>query len=545
MIERQRLAGGLFNNMAALSPQQNGPPSQMELHSDLQSMEGLPTRITRNTPLKSLANMGPMDVFLGSSPTPHARRSSQRIVSDDTNIVTPSAIRTVRLADNEDMGSSPPRFEGANASISKLTPGEVADNHDVHQPDNACTASFDDGTTMDEEALAAAVTLAEEYEQLNNYREPSDYITSDAPSPTIELQLTAQIDADIQTAEATTSADGIASESNNDVSATQDGSGTEAESTPKSHRKRKGKKVDMSNTSHARDSFESTAATNTPGSQDLRRSTRHSMDSPIHIQLSSVKKRKKPRRNKTEHAPEEEASSSFQPLPERAGDELESMVVASPTERTRSARKRKSMSESPTITEHHTAVPESGRKRSIRRSQSNLSQVESAADILEDTLASSKRARQGLTRDVSEAKPSPPPAPKEVHSLQSKRLSHIQITPCHDEPAATAMTDQIAATRATVADIAPVTRQTALVQHQIRSEHQVLTGGASPNRSFAERVILTPRSIINKLRDIKNYFLATPGMAVSVAEEREFDDALFEIRREVHAAGQRGEKQGL
>ena len=57
---------------------------------------------------------------------------------------------------------------------------------------------------MDEEALAAAVQLAEEEEQLNNHYEPSDDIMSDAPSSTIDMQLTAQFDADIQTAEATT-----------------------------------------------------------------------------------------------------------------------------------------------------------------------------------------------------------------------------------------------------------------------------------------------------------------------------------------------------
>ncbi|KAJ4350586.1 hypothetical protein N0V95_004637 [Ascochyta clinopodiicola] len=554
MIERQRLAGGLFANMSAPSPQRDAPRSPMELHSDVQSVDDLPTRSTRTTPLKALAKMGPMDVFLGSSPTPHARRSSQKVVSDDTNIATPTAVRTVRLADNEELGSSPPHFEKSYTSQSKLAHSEAPESLEVGQPDSFYSASFDDGTTMDEEALAAAMTLAEGKDQLNNYYEPSDDIMSDVPSSTIDLQLTAQIDADMQTAEAIAEPDEMVPESHNifvdaashpasqnGFSATQDGSDTEVEPTPKSirTRKSKGKGADRSSTSRVGDSFNSTPGRSTPGSQDVRRSARHSMDSPIHIQLSSVKKRKKPRRSK---ADEEQLSSPAPSKPEQTEIEPESVMAASPSERTRSAKKRKSMSESPMVAGSPVSISESGRKRSMRRSQSNLSQMESAADIVEDTPAPSKRARQSLTKDVSEAKSTPPPPPREAHSSQSKRLSHVQVTPRHDKPTAPAIAEQIAASIATVADTAPVAKHPILAQSQIQSQQLVPAGSATPSRSFAERVILTPRSIINKLRDIKNYFLAVPS--IDIAEEQQFDMEMFHLRVEMHAAGKRRETRG-
>nr|GFD58309.1 hypothetical protein [Tanacetum cinerariifolium] len=85
-----------------------------------------------------------------------------------------------------------------------------------------------------------------------------------------------------------------------------------------------------------------------------------------------------------------------------------------------------------------------------------------------------------------------------------------QVTPRHLRASGAVLAEQIAASMATVAETAPVTKQPALVQSQIQAQEQTPTGSATSNRSFAERVILTPRSIINKLKEIKNYFLATP-----------------------------------
>lgn len=557
MIERQRLSGNLFADMGAPSPQ-HAPPSPSEVHSDVQSMDDLPTRNTRTTPSKALAKMGPMDVFLGSSPTPHARRSSKKIVSDDTDIATPTAVRTVRAVENEDFGSSPPRFDKHDSRAKQVTEDAI-DSSVSHQSDDLYSASFDDGTTMDEDALAAAVTLAEEKEQLNNQYEPSDDLMSDALSSTIDLQLTAQFDADMQTAGATTDPVETVQESNNvfvdatshhpvhdNTPVAQDGSDTEVEPTPKSVRRRKGRKSDMSNASRVEDSFDSTPGKDTPRSQDLRRSTRHSLGSPSHIELTRVKRQKKPRRSQTGPSVDDQTSSPHPSLPESVDEEPEAETAVTPSGRARRTGKRKSMNESPAKPNSSMTNHEGGRQRGTTRSQSNLSQVETITDTPgEDRPAPSKRARQSLNKDVSEAKSTPPPPPSEVHPSQSKRISHVQVTPRHEKAAAPAVAQQIAASIATVANTAPTVTRSALVQSQIQSQQQTPTGSATPNRSFAERVILTPRSIINKIKEIKNYFLNAPRLTMTLDEEHELDDALFHIRRNMHAAGIRGEEQGL
>ena len=70
------------------------------------------------------------------------------------------------------------------------------------------------------------------------------------------------------------------------------------------------------------------------------------------------------------------------------------------------------------------------------------------------------------------------------------------------------------------------------------------TNTDTPTRTFAERVILTPRSIINQLKSLKEYLFRSPSLVLGREEEREIDDALFDIRRQVHAAGLRGEGEG-
>jgi hypothetical protein len=52
-----------------------------------------------------------------------------------------------------------------------------------------------------------------------------------------------------------------------------------------------------------------------------------------------------------------------------------------------------------------------------------------------------------------------------------------------------------------------------------------------------DRVILTPRSILGRLKDALSDF---KGMILGSQEEKEFDDVLFELRREAHEASRRG-----
>jgi hypothetical protein len=67
------------------------------------------------------------------------------------------------------------------------------------------------------------------------------------------------------------------------------------------------------------------------------------------------------------------------------------------------------------------------------------------------------------------------------------------------------------------------------------------SGTQSSTRSFAERVILTPKSILEKLQ---KWTSDLSQMVLGRDEERQLDDAMFEFRTAVHDAGRRGRESG-
>jgi hypothetical protein len=529
MLERQRVSGGLFANMGAPSPQAD-LSSPMELHSDVMTADDVQATNSRMTPLKTLAAMGPMDAFLGSSPTPHARRSTRQMFSDDTHLATPSATRTVQVANIDELGSSPPRFERADARPAN-SDVLVGSSFDYRQRDSPCDGSFDDGTTIDEDALLDAVARQDQANARPGTDTPSDVIMTDMPSSTIDLQLTAQLDADIQALTAAAEADTSkpAAESNNEyVDATShpqslnmhDGSDTEVDEsqpeTPVAAPRREGVRTRASDSASKQSS-----AKKTPQSQNVRRSFRNS-GTPSPLLALGPRQRKTPpskaatpKRQTSAEMPQDEkpspAPASEEPTlqPNQEGM-LDNIVVISPTKREPLKRepptkKRKSSTDS------HTIILDTHRKRGpVRRSQSLLSQVENSQDVLVSDTPAPKRVRQTSSQDVSEAKDT---------VSQAKRMSHVQVTP-KKSPEATRPSSS----------------------HQPVSASQP-TGTATPSRSFTERVILTPRSIINQLKSLKDYLFSAPQLTLAREEEREIDDALFDIRRRVHAAGVRGEEQ--
>ncbi|KAF2130577.1 hypothetical protein P153DRAFT_422439 [Dothidotthia symphoricarpi CBS 119687] len=543
VLERHRLAGGLFADMRAVSPEDTAP-SPMQFHSDAPSADELPPRKSRVTPMKTLAGMGPMDAYLGSSPTPHARRSRQHIVSDDTSVATPTAIRTVQHADdNDDLGSSPPHIaKEVGSRMRKLSsgiPGEdvVEDSFGQRQPDSSYSMSFDEGTTIDEIALSDAIAA----EDLMDYDFPTDITMSEPPSSAIDLQVTAQLDADIQAhVDATQQGDEASQESyvgvvdnGSDprislVDADQDGDDTEVEDS-QARAVNKESEFDTSGTSRVDDSFtKPSSERGTPKNQSIRRSSRHSaVASPTPSpsgkkrKQGSAKQGKKGKKSRTEEIRETETPSKHPaPAAEAEADEetndgdtiLDTIVVEVPSPSTNKSKKRKlrsdSMSSQP---DSPVVVPGSSRKRSMLRSQSSLSQVENSQDVFVRDSPAPKRARQAAHQDVSEAK-----------SSTTKRLSHVQVAAPSKPTISTATTSpQDDTATPPPAQDTPVT--------------------ATPSQSFAERVILSPRSIINQLRNLKDYLFNAPSLVLGSEEERQIDDALFDIRRSVHAAGRRGE----
>ena len=312
MIDRQRLSSGIFAKMGAVSPHPEDVPSPMEIHSDALTADDLPDTASRATPLKALAAMGPMDGYLGSSPTPHSRKNTRHIVSEDTDIATPTAVRSIQFA-NDDLDSSPPQFSKDDRFNNKQSETDVlvGSSFEYRQPESSVSVSFDEGTTIDEEALLDAVALHDNTQM--DAELPSDTVMSDVPSSTIDLQLTAQIDADMQVhdapAEATESAQSdsnaeyvdAASHPQSSMLEDQAGSDTEVDESqtptrgPARRSPRKSSQANTSSTSRVGDSFDNSSAKGTPYS--LRSSSRHSIGSPSRPP-SGKKPRRTPAKNK-------------------------------------------------------------------------------------------------------------------------------------------------------------------------------------------------------------------------------------------------------
>ncbi|KAF2689815.1 hypothetical protein K458DRAFT_327750 [Lentithecium fluviatile CBS 122367] len=575
MVERQMDTTNLFANISsASSPRRNDTEtsvhSPMELHSDARGADELPTEPSR-TPLRTLPSLGPMDVFVGSSPTPQARSRTQEVVSDRTSVATPTAVRIARLDDDAEPGSSPPRYEKDAKPEAQPIPSNdgsddvVGDSFDYRQPEQYFSVSLEEGTTVDDTVVLEAAASGEEVDEdmFGTEIEASDMLGS-----AIDLQLTAQIDADMQAymqaaskkseevPQKAAAAPNVASlPGANDQAAENDMVVQDTQNEMPTRVGDSAQDAETSSTSRIGDSFSSHAAEmESPQVRKLRSSSRLSA-SPSASRPNSATKRSsagrgpgRPKKNKS-RGPETETGNS--PAPSEKGPDEDGIypmiVVASPRERLVTNKKRKSSLAHP---ESEVVVPETSRRRGVRRSVSLLSQVETHSEdvVVEDTPAP-KRARQSLGQDVSSVKSTP-------KGSQVKRLSHIQVTPKRSSDIGSSVRGSSVAADETAPQAAgelvqgepTVGEQNAEVAQQPPTDHgaagepqQSQASVSTPSRSFAERVILTPRSIINQLRSLKDALFRSSQLVLGRQEEREIDDALFEIRREVHQAGRRGE----
>lgn len=568
MIERQRIASKIFANMGSNHDSQSNEELRQqlpqELLSDALNSDDLPNDGSR-TPLKALAAMGPMDVYLGSSPTPSAKNRSELVLSDDTNVATPEAVRTVQLADGlEELNSSPPRFERETvpAPVDSMGHGvsgdTVSDSFGYGQSEDPYSQSFDDGTTIDEEVL---LDVEDDL--------PTELDGSDMPSSTVELQLNAQLNAEFQARggssplrEATSQVD-VQKESNNvfvDTHShhilsmpTQESLSFEAhvEETQLSQADSSAierSEVESGESSRVGDSFSDPVAGKEaliepdPSPRKPRRSSRHSISSQVNS--SRAKKRKespislprKAKKNKQETVQAEAETED--------DDILDCIVVASSP--VKSPSKRKSRSKSRTPTESQSIVPETTRKRAIRRSTSSNKAKSQIEDVVEDTPAP-KRPRKSASQDVSEAKVTPP---KSCHTSQAKRLSHVQIASRHPLSRSTSVgteenTTIVEEAPASATQVGSTTGEQLTNMLAPQSRHstpapadaqQASAALATPSRSFAERVILTPKSI---LAQIKKLASDCKQLVLGREEEVELDSAAHALMRAVWEAGRR------
>ena len=157
----------------------------------------------------------------------------------------------------------------------------------------------------------------------------------------------------------------------------------------------------------------------------------------------------------------------------------------------------------------------------LKRKRSNLSQ-ESAAEsevltsFVKDTPAPSKVRKQRESQDLKEAKAAQAPQEDKEHSQRStRRTATAVVVEEYEAREAEAEADD---------DITP----RASPEKQLQAE---------ATAAVQERPIASPRSMLGRLRDMLGDF---KKVILGPQEEREFDDALFEMRREVHEAARRG-----
>ncbi|KAL5451367.1 hypothetical protein PMIN06_006257 [Paraphaeosphaeria minitans] len=544
VYERQMRSSNVYADTRSMSPR----PAQfaltrspLEFHSDAMSVDGLPTETSR-TPLRNVRALGELEVFVGSSPTPQARTRSQEAVSDRTSMATPTAVRTAQAAhDIDELGSSPPRFE--KETVHQTRGPQLRDevesfeaNHGTGDQYGGSSMSFDDGMTIDENDFLAGTPDEDPDKVAEEHTTEID--APDVPSSTLDLQLTAQLDAEMHVQKkADVTKTPTQQLPSKDESNVLDLPVTESVQW----------NTDTTSTSRVGDSFSSLAAeSETSHIRSLRRSVRTpSASSP---QSVNAKKRKsssgrgpgRPKKNKTEES-------------------TENGVATTPQAQAISAN---GSAASPTPTGRTIIVPDTTRTQSAHRSASLLGRVENQPEdvVVEDTPAP-KRARRSIDKDVSEARQSTPTCSQQ---LRTTRLSHVRVTPRHsdspsavrDSSAAVGDVDMQHTTHgASVsletplgvkqkAHVAPQLPDATCAASQAQESQARLAShsAATPSRSFAERVILTPRSIIDKFKAFKDALFGAPQLALNRQEHREVDDLMFDIRRAVHAAGARGEE---
>jgi hypothetical protein len=456
MIERQRINANIFSDLRSTPRRETNSSIPRQSHPDATGADDLPTLDTR-TPIRSRASLGPMDVHVGSSPTPHARRS-QRVARDDSDVATPNAVRTVRLDDeNVELGSSPPRFE----KDAVLNDRVVADNHtprdivsdsfNYSQPGGSYSMSFDYGTALDEDLLPGRQLAEHQDDEYGSEDEwPTDIATTDLPSSTVELQLTAQLDAELNMQDDISANEpkDKHEESNNvyvdaasqplqpNTTEADDGNDTEVEETQLELSVATGStksKTGSGSTSRIGDSFSSQVLVDEPYDsqiQNVRRSSRVASSSPH--SRASAKKRRQMSMDRARQAKRSKKQVSNPPSPFKAGESEEepgnSTIIEPPQTQSyspfKAGSKRKSTGP-PQSRSNSVVIPGTAYKPSMLRTGSQLSQVENVSeDIMVEDTPAPKRARGCTNRDVSEAK-----TPTGGPGSHVKRLSHVQITP--------------------------------------------------------------------------------------------------------------------
>ena len=239
---------------------------------------------------------------------------------------------------------------------------------------------------------------------------------------------------------------------------------------------------------------------------------------------------------KNSSPPPQESQQEVPPSPHAAGDPAKSVIEATAIAKEESAadnsplkrgRGRPRKSNTGPLSEIQPEVTRPLKRKASMLSNASLSEANASTSFINVTPTPSKTRK---TRDEGESDhgaSSRTPEQKNKTSRSTKRQATAVVVSTPGYEASKRRQDD----HGTAASAEDLNTQIDTPEKQLANEQATV---ASP------RPILTPRSILGRLRDALADF---KGMILGSQEEREFDDVLFDFRREAHEAGRRGRDQ--
>lgn len=229
-----------------------------------------------------------------------------------------------------------------------------------------------------------------------------------------------------------------------------------------------------------------------------------------------------------------------QPVDEPSNDVTIIKQEVMPPPKRRPGRPRKSETPTPALSQ---SQDDASQTRSLKRRASVLSNAsaadtEASSSFIKDTPAPSKSRKGRRGQTVSQTSETSSQLGGSQTRRTTRRTATAVLIPRQSvEPEAEASAE-VAATAPQAGDLNDNDEITVSTPEKPwQGSADVSNAGA---QAVEDRPKLTPRSILCRLRDALSDFV---GMKVSTSEAREFDDVLFEFRREVHEADRRGRAQ--
>ena len=186
-------------------------------------------------------------------------------------------------------------------------------------------------------------------------------------------------------------------------------------------------------------------------------------------------------------------------------------------------------SETPTQSQSEVPVTKSLKRRASTLSNASASESQVSSSFVKDTPAPSKARKQREGQDAAIVQSTQEPRKSERTITRTLSAVIVEST----QPQLSENHEKFNAITQVPADDEDETNVLASAERQLAVEQAA---------AIESRPIATPRSILARLRNALTDFR---GMILGSQEEREFDDVLFELRRETHEGGRRGREQGL